>query len=375
LEAPIPHRVISRRWPQLERSDHKVFTEIGVPAFHIYNRGPGRIYVPYHTRHDGIDQLHEGAIEEAARFIIGLTRERGALPSSGGNPGFWLALPGGPYIISSVLLIMFELLLTALAIAGLVVLWRRRWRELRTGTLGLAIVLPAYLAISIGVSGYLRVAAQLTNHPRPWVHNPLPYVIAALVAGASLAVLAGWILGSRRLIAGRARYLATGIITTLLVGLLLMFIGAPELAWIMLASSAAMGGMAMVRSAVAGWLLLGVSALPLLELFSPSFLREAVFHGFLPRSIPLGMFIALFSFPYAMAAIYAFKRWVPHYPRTHRGRVVMVSVPLALLGLSLLVMSARSPRCSGKTFRGQGITCELPHSNDAAGRRIRTPQR
>lgn len=375
LSAPIPHRVISRKWPQLERSDHKTFTRVGVPAFHIYNRSERRIYLPYHTALDRIDQVDNDAIAEAGRFIVGVSRERGALPSAGGNQGFWLDLPGGPYVISSVLLILFELLLAGVAIAGLVTLWRRRWRELRTSKLGLALVLPAYLGITLAVAGFLRLSASIADHPRPWVHSPLPYVIATLVAAVSLAVVVGWIVGSSRPVAGRARYLALAIAVTLLLGVLLLIAGAPELAWIILFSSAAMGGMAIVRSAAAGWSLLGVATLPLLEVFGPNFLREAVFHGFLPSSVPLGIYMGLFLFPYAMAAVYAFKRWVPHFPRTHRGRVVIVAVPAALLFFSFLVMTMRSPRCDGKSFRYQGLSCELPAANDAPGRSIRTPQR
>src|SRR5262249_50452690 len=57
LAAPWPHRIISRHFPQIERSDHGPFTARGVPAFHLYGRGPDRIYSPYHQGWDDPSHL------------------------------------------------------------------------------------------------------------------------------------------------------------------------------------------------------------------------------------------------------------------------------------------------------------------------------
>ena len=35
VRAPLPHRVVSRAWPQAERSDHGPFTRRGIPACHF----------------------------------------------------------------------------------------------------------------------------------------------------------------------------------------------------------------------------------------------------------------------------------------------------------------------------------------------------
>ncbi|HEU5056797.1 MAG TPA: M20/M25/M40 family metallo-hydrolase, partial [Kofleriaceae bacterium] len=90
VEVPVPHRVVSRLAPAAERSDHGAFTERGVPAFHLYGRGPDRIFLAYHTAWDLPARLDSGAIDSAARLVTAIARAPGELPDAGGDPGLWL---------------------------------------------------------------------------------------------------------------------------------------------------------------------------------------------------------------------------------------------------------------------------------------------
>jgi hypothetical protein len=95
LRAPLPHRVISRWWPQLERSDHGPFTRRGIRAVHLYHRGQDgeHIDLAYHSARDTLDRVDRGAVDELGRLLRALAASPPPAPAGGdggGTDGFWL---------------------------------------------------------------------------------------------------------------------------------------------------------------------------------------------------------------------------------------------------------------------------------------------
>ncbi len=363
VSAPVLMRLISRALPQLERSDHGPFTALGIPAFHMFHRGAARIYRPYHTRLDALDRVDDGGVAEAGRFIHALARTGGPLPRAGGSHGWWTPIPGGPHVFPTAVLVVVTILLVLASLLGLLALWRRRprWRSKR---LGLVVALPAYMVVWVSVAGYLGLAGRLADHPSPWVHRPLAYVAAAIFLAASLGVLVGWLLGRTRKVAGKSRYLAAAIIILLVAGLGLAMVDALEIAWIVLWSAAALGGVAVSRRSWQAWPCFIAALLPLREPLSAGFLREASFHGFLAPNMPLGLVLALVLVPYALAGIYMVRRWLPPLPARSTHALILVATALLIVSLCTVSILARTPRCDGKAYRLWGLSCEIAHDID-----------
>lgn len=353
--APIVHRVVSRHAPQVERSDHGVFTRRGIPAFHIYNRTDDGIYLPYHTRWDTIDRVDRRSVADAMAFAAALVATTGELPATGGDQGLWLDTPFGPVITSATVMLIAELVLIALGIAALVVMWRRRSRSRGAGLLAVIFVyaiawLPVWLAN--------LAASAATDHPQPWIHAPGRFMLCSLAMAAALDALGAALLARRGGPAGENRYLALAVAAALGSGVGLIAIGAPELAWLPLATGAALGAMAFAPHLAYALPLFALSALPVIAVIDPDILRESVWHGFYPRTAPLTPVLATMCLPHAMAAVYVVRRWARPM-RTGRWQLrAAIAGAVATTAAATLLMSVPSPRCDGDSYRRAAISCE-----------------
>lgn len=380
LRAPLAHRVVSRMWPQAERSDHGPFTRRGIAALHFYHRGHDgeTIDLAYHSMRDVPARVARDAVDEIGRLLRaatevappdetattpgGDTLARGDAqngdsagsagriasrrePTSAWRDAFWLPLARN-VVVPRWLLIAVEIALAALALGVLIVLRSPRAR----GGLGAIAGAACYAVASVAVVIVERLTAGA--HRAPWLHAPWPAIAAELVM--LLGALALITRGVRRFApwVGGTRYLAIAIAAPLAIGLGTLLLGAAELAWIWLVPAAAF--------ALAPWLgglgTLLAFALGLL----PGFLvlaqvREAAWNGFLPLGMPLGGWVAGF----ALSPIAAFAWWLRR--RNTVGPlgtlVLSVGATLALIAGVLLLLQAH-PRCSAAQFQSFHLACE-----------------
>lgn len=359
VSAPIPHRLISRLLPELERSDHGPFTARGIPALHLYNRGDERIYLPYHTSLDTMARVDQKAVADAGRFITQLVALQYAYPSAGGDPGMWLPLPGGPVAAPSLAIQALEAMLILFAIiSGARVARRRRGRELEPAPppfrgFGLIAALVICALASFGASRVLALASS--GHAASWVHAPGRFMIAtallALALAYGLAVLSAHV-GQWK---GEARYLVCAIALPGAIGCALFFFGAYELAWIFLCSSAALGAVGRVQRPGFALLWIGVAATPLIGPLAPALFREGVFNGFFPPSLPLAAYLAFFTVPHILAIVFVLRRWKLPLPDR---RYALIGCGALALG-AVLLLARYAPPCTQAEFERAGLACEV----------------
>jgi hypothetical protein len=340
LSAPLPHRVISRWWPQAERSDHGPFTRRGIRAIHFYDRGQDgeRIDLAYHSPRDVLARIDRASIDEIGRMLRALIA---APPPPHDGDGVWLGIvaPRWP-------LIAIELVLAAVALLALV---PRRGPPARGWGLGAGIA--CYIVAAGLAFGVERLAAG--DHPAPWLHAPLrPELAEAAILFGALGLLAR-LLARRAPWIGRRRYLAVAVATLLAFGGALLAVGAPELAWIWLVPAA----LAALAPRLGPFSPLGLipTLLPAVLVLAPDQVREAAWNGFLPPSLPLAAWVAGLLVPPAAAAAW----WV-------RGRMGLGPLGSLLLTLGcalavpagIVVISVTHSGCTAAEFHQFQLACE-----------------
>jgi hypothetical protein len=335
LTAPLPHRVISRWWPQAERSDHGPFTRRGVRAVHFYNRGNDgeNIDLAYHSPLDVPSRVHRESVAEVGRFLRALASSR--VPAHDGD-GVWLA----GVVMPRWVLIAIEVIL---ALSTLVLVRQRGPREAGAGLL----VGAASYAIAIATS--IVVMQLVQPFGGAWMFDPLVWTIAAaavtlgtfgLIAGVVRRVK-GW--------TGAHRYRVLGAVVCLVIGVIVLAIGAAELAWIWLVVAAAI---ALLPAPIA----LVISLLPAVLVLQPSQLREAAWNGFLPPSLPVGALVSLLLVPTVSTAA-----WWLRSRRTHIGPLgsLVLTVGWGLLVIGGLVVAVTRPEpCSAAEFVRFHLRCD-----------------
>jgi hypothetical protein len=347
VRGPLAHRVVSRWWPQAERSDHGPFTRRGIRAFHFYHRGHDgeRIDLAYHSSRDTPARVDREAVDELARMLRGLIAE--PIPAHDGD-ALWV-----PVAVNTVMprwVLIASCFAFAAGACGLLATTRRRNRG---GKLKLLVAIACF---AVAVTLMIAIERALAgSHPAPWMHAPLRWLFA------ELAILAGVIGLASRLLArfapwgGERRYLAVAVIAGLAIGLAWLAAGAAELAWIWLVPAffAALAP----RLGRAGWLALVPLALPLALLLGPHQIREAAWNRFMPAELPLGVWVALLSFP-SFAGLAWYLR-----ARDRSGPLGTFILPvgclLAMIAGTVLVGSA-SPPCTAAQFHGFHLACEVP---------------
>ncbi len=347
IRAPLAHRVVSRWWPQAERSDHGPFTRRGIRAIHLYDRGQDGEWIDlaYHSPRDLLARVDRSSIDELGRLLFALTRL--PPPDAGGADGFWVPVLHNR-VVARWILIAVELALGLAAFALLVSLRTARVR----GGLG-ALAAFGCFALAAGAT----LATELVTrgaHPAPWLHSPLRAMITeVLVFGGALGLFA---LLARRLRPwiGVFRYHAIAVIVPLAIGVVLLAIGAAELAWIWLVP-AAVTALA-PRLGPGRWLAPLAAALPMLLVLTPNQLREVAWNGFLPSSLPLTLVVSVFSLPVAASVAWLLRT------RKTTGPLGAFVLPMGCL-LSVLtgvVLASRAhPPCSAPNFNQFHLACEV----------------
>lgn len=343
LRVPLAHRVISRWWPQAERSDHGAFTRRAIRGIHLYNRGQDGEWIDlaYHSARDTPERVDRASVDEVGRLLLALARE--APPEPSARDGFWLPVLHN-LVVPRWLVQLVEL---ALALGALALLASVRTARVRGG-LGLWPALGAYALACALAFAVERVA------PGSWIHAPLRFAIAeVLVIAGALGLL---VIGARRVRPwiGELRYLAFATALLLVPGVALLLFDGAELAWIWLVPAAIVA--AAPRAAPCRWLALPAAALPALLVLSPNQLREAAWNGFLPRGTSFALLLAVFTLPvFAVSAFLARRRGATGPLGSF---VLPLGCLLSVIAGVILVLHAHPP-CSPADFNQFGLACEV----------------
>ena len=334
VRAPLPHRMVSRWWPQAERSDHGPFTRHGIRAFHLYDRGQDGEWIDlaYHSPRDRVGRVDRASVDALGRLLRALVA---VPPPPHTSDGFWLPVVANT-VVPRWLLLAVELALAAIALVRL----RRAVTRLAGARVVAALV---SIGVLVGATG-LAVLVERLALGGAWIHAPLaPLLGLALVLAGAVGLLGTL---ARRLVASELAglYHVVAIGLPLLIGLALVALGAAELAWIWLAPAAATG------------LWLGVlQLLPVALILAPAQLREAVWNGFWPTGVPLAVWIAVLGLP-AIAAASAIAR------RRSLGPLGALVLPLgcglAMIAGVIVVFSA-VPTCANCEINQFDLTHEV----------------
>ena len=347
LSAPWPHRVVSRWWPQIERSDHGAFTRRGVRAVHLMTRGADgeAVFLAYHTGLDRADRASRDAVAGAGRLIRALAG-RPPPPRADGDGGVWMPIPGNVVVPRWT----FVTLAAALVLATLLGLVSSR-RPLQPG-LGLL----AGLAVWGGATGIAFAIEQVArgSYPAPWVHAPGRHLIGGGLVLAGAVVLGAVAFARWRPWAGSDRYAVAAAVWNLAVGAALWIIGALELAPIYLAPAALLAWAP--RRRVIGYVAAGLAVATLAVLIAPGLLRELSFHGFLAGAVPLTTLLAIHGITLGLVAAHLLARvrfWGPG-----AGLAIPITAIAAIVA-GTLVLATYSPPCTPAALAAQRLSCEL----------------
>jgi hypothetical protein len=345
VRAPLPHRVVSRAWPEVERSDHGPFTRRGIPAVHFYHRGQDGEWIDlaYHSARDTAARVDRRSLDEIGRLVRALTA---APPPAHDGDGLWLPIAAN-LVVPRWPLVALDLGLAVLALGLLTTLRTTRAR----GGLGVGVGLACYAVALAATAGIAWLAAD--GHPAPWLHAPGAAVLAELAIFAGVFGLATR--AARRFApwVGDVRYLALAIAIPLSLGLGCLALGAAELAWIWLAPAACAAlAPRLGRLAI---LAIAVGLLPGVLVLAPDQLREAAWNGFLPLGLPLAGWIAGF----ALSPLATLAWWLRKSPAA--GPLGTLVVPLGC-GLAMIagvaLLRQAHPPCSPQQFHDLHLACE-----------------
>ena len=368
LTAPPAHRVVSRWWPQAERSDHGPFTRRGVRAVHFYHRGNDGDWIDlaYHSPRDVPARLHRDALADLGRLLRALVD---VPPPAHTGGGFWI--PIANWVIPRWTLLLFEAALILVVIVALVlsrdglvahlataggpVLARiddtgaRRQRT--PAPRGPALLLGATCYVAAVAFACVAERAFAGAHPAPWLHAPLRALIGdALVIGGAFGLATRAIARWKPWLGGQ-RYRAFAAIACGVPGMVLLVAGAGELAWIWLVPAAVIA----VAPPRAALIAVVVSVLPTLCVLNPLQLREAAWNGFLPTALPLSLWLGILGAP-TIATV----AWWRRCRRTSGplGTLVLgLGCGLAVV-VGLLFAIVTEPTCTAPKFESFHLGCE-----------------
>jgi hypothetical protein len=342
VRAPLPHRIVSRWFPQAERADHGAFTRRGIRAFHLYNRGNDGDWIDlaYHSSYDTPARLDRTRVAELGRLVRALVAQP---PPPHDGDGFWVPLAANT-VVPRWTLVALDVVLALLALAGLIALAGPRDRN----GAGLIAAAGCYAAATAIATLVERVAA----YPGAWLLAPLRWELALALVLAGTIVIATRAVTRIRPWIGGARYAAVAIVIPLAAGVAWLVAGAAELAWIWLVPAAALGISVRARRLRIPAALLAL--LPAVLVLLPGQLREAAWNGFLPSAVPLAVWVSVLCLPAAAAAAWIIRRGSGVGPLG--TLVLVVGAGLAAIGGGSNVLLAR-PACNSSTFEQFQLAC------------------
>jgi hypothetical protein len=338
LSPSLGHRVVSRWWPQAERSDHGPFTRRGIRAVHLYNRGNDGEWIDtaYHSERDVWSRVHRDQVAAVGRLVRALV----ASPTPSYDTDGYV-VPVVHVVLARWALIAIELVLALIAAFALA----RRREPLGPGA-GLLVGLACYVVALV-----LAVVAErmVLPYSGAWLLAPLRMTIAfALVLGGTFGLLT-------RLVArftmwtGALRYRAFAALTCLVFGLALIAVGAAELAWIWLVPAAVIA----IAPAPLG---LVSALLPPLLLLHPLQLREAAWNSFLSPQLPLASAIGFLGAPTIAVAAFT---WRDRRPRPGPLGTLVLGLGCGLaVSVGIVVAITAKTTCSSAEFWHFSVACD-----------------
>lgn len=368
IGVPAAHRVVSRWWPQAERSDHGPFTRRGTRAIHFYHRGHDGEWIDraYHSPRDTPARVRRDSVDEIGRMLRALVATP---PPVHDGDGFWLPFVDG-IVIPRIALVALEIVLGIVALAALVfsrvglLAWLARNRDEKAGP-GVMVGVLCYLG-AVGIAFGIERATS-GGHPALWLHEPSRAIVGmgSVLVGAfglltrGVARIAPW--------RGEGRYLAFAALVPLVIGVAWLALDAPEIAWVWLVPAIviALAPLAPLSTHASSWrrtvgrivvvAAVFTSALPIVLVLHPDRLREAAWNGFLPAQVPLAAALGLFGIPVLAALAWALRRRGPAGPM---GTLVL-GLGCGLLVIIGLVVAVTSPaHCTPVEFGEFLLACE-----------------
>ncbi|HUS28174.1 MAG TPA: M20/M25/M40 family metallo-hydrolase [Kofleriaceae bacterium] len=343
LQFPLVHRVVSRWWPQAERSDHGPFTRRGVRAIHFYNRGNDGEWIDlaYHSERDTWPRVHREQVAAVGRLLRALTADDSAHDAVPAYDGDGFVVPVVHWVIARWVLVAIELALAIVTVLALV-----RQRRVRSPGAGLLIGTASFI-----VAVVLAIIAERLVLPYrgAWLLSPLRSTLAlALVLAGTFGLLTR-VVARFTAWTGSLRYRAFASLTCLAIGLAFLAIGAAELAWIWLVPALVIA----IAPAAVGVV---ASLVPAILVLHPFQLREAAWNGFLPASLPLAAAIGLLGAPTIAAVAWA---WSSRRVRPGPLGTLVLGVGCGLaVSLGILLAGTAKTTCSSVEFGRFGLACE-----------------
>jgi hypothetical protein len=357
LSTPIGHRVISRWWPQAERSDHGPFTRRGIRAIHFYNRGNDGEWIDlaYHSARDVPARIDRESVAQTARLLRALVAS--PVPARTGD-GFWLpfvdnvVVPRGWLVACELALVALALVMLVLSRDGLVAAIARRRAGIPTARgPGLLVAFGCYV-LAVALACVLeRVLAG--DHAAPWLHDPLHATIASALVIAGLVGVATRAIARFRPWQGEYRYRAAAAIACLVIGTVLLAIGAAELAWVWLVPAAALA--VADKLGVIRVIAIACAVLPIVTVLHPLRLREAAWNGFLPEALPVAAWVGMLGAPAIAAVAWGLRR--RPLPGPLGTLVLAVGWGLAVI-VGLVFALALDVDCTAAKFESFHLACE-----------------
>jgi hypothetical protein len=355
LTTPPAHRVVSRWWPQSERSDHGPFTRRGVRAVHFYNRGNDGDWIDlaYHSPRDVPARVHRDSVAAVGRLLRAVVASPPPVPD---GDGFRVPLAANT-VVPRWALIAVELALLLVVIITLarsrdgIVAWLARRDQRPTTPRGPALLVGAACYALAIIAACVIERAFSGGHPAPWLHAPLRSLIGdALVLVGSFG-LATRAVARIRPWRGGQRYRVLASIVCAVIGTTLLVVGAAELAWIWLVPAAILAVVPPRAALVA----IALSLLPVACVLNAHQLREAAWNGFLPLSLPLAAWLGILGTPTIAAVAWWLRRRAPTGPL---GTLVLgVGCGLAVI-IGLVFAITFEPACSAVKFESFHLACE-----------------
>jgi hypothetical protein len=349
VEAPLTHQVFSRLAPQAERSDHGAFTERGIPAFHLFHRGPGRIYLDYHRATDDLDRIDPDAQANALSLLVAIALDPTPLPlAAEAKSATWF---GGGWILGHRTLSAVCLVLVAITIVGAWSGWRRGALQ-RAGAFAGALATGMCMAAWLVVFAIDATLSAASDHPQGWVHAPGRTTLAVVLTLAALLCVGA---SALRRHPALARTVGTpALVVALAPGIALLWVGVPELAWLPLGSAVALAATAWIDRVHSRAMLVALAAFPAWACVDPDLLREATFHGLMPARLRLSWLLFV---PFVAVSLAGIRMLAP-LSLAVRTRVWLAVAAIAAWIAVVAGSSLGARHCDAAAFVAEGLACE-----------------
>jgi hypothetical protein len=361
LDAPVPHRIVSRWWPQAERSDHGPFTRHGIRAVQLYHRGHAGdlVDLAYHSPFDRATRITATRLGEIAALLHALAT---APPPGVGaranavtddDAGWWMPALMGNWVAPRRLLLAAA---WTFVVTALLLLFANRRVKVEPP--------PTMFGLAIGVvTGLAAIALaylveRLATYAGAWTLTPRLHIAATLLIIVGTTVALTRAVGRRWRWNGERRFLYAAVGIQLTLTVIALLLDAAELAplWI---GSALLFAIA-PRFGRFAWLPLAAAAYPLWFTLDAARLREMVFHQFMPAGTPLALWVGFHIAPFLLGVAFFVRARRAQRPTT--SPLAAFAIPVVAIGAVVVGISAwvlKQPTCSAEQFKLRNLACEM----------------